>query len=62
MAMSLVASTGGVTLLPLYAEKLLPPSVITGPLQGAVPTFDLVGVGLQRVQYFTVAQAFSFQN
>jgi LysR family hca operon transcriptional activator len=42
MAMSLVASTGGVTLLPLYAEKLLPPSVITRPLQGEVPTIELV--------------------
>jgi LysR family transcriptional regulator, hca operon transcriptional activator len=42
MAMSLVASTGGVTLLPLYAENLLPPSVVTRPLQGEIPTIDLV--------------------
>jgi LysR family hca operon transcriptional activator len=42
MAMSLVASTGGVTLLPLYAENLLLPSVVTRPLQGEIPTIDLV--------------------
>jgi LysR family hca operon transcriptional activator len=40
--MSLVASTGGVTLLPRYAENLLAPSVVTRPLQGEVPTIDLV--------------------
>jgi LysR family hca operon transcriptional activator len=42
MAMSLVASTGGVTLLPQYAENLLSPSVVTRPLQGETPTIDLV--------------------
>jgi len=42
MAMSLVASTGGVTLLPGYAENLLPRSVITRPLRGEAPTIDLV--------------------
>jgi LysR family hca operon transcriptional activator len=42
MAMSLVASTGGITLLPLYAENLLSPSVVTRPLHGDVPTIDLV--------------------
>jgi LysR family hca operon transcriptional activator len=42
MAMSLVASTGGVTLLPLYVENQLSPSVVTRPLQGEVPTIDLV--------------------
>jgi LysR family hca operon transcriptional activator len=42
MAMSLVASTGGVTLLPLYAENLLSPSVVTRPLQGEPPSIDLV--------------------
>jgi LysR family hca operon transcriptional activator len=41
-AMSLVASTGGVTLLPLYAQNLLSPSVILRPLQGEAPTIDLV--------------------
>ncbi len=42
MAFSLVISVGGVTLLPLYAQKLLPPSVISRPMQGAPPMIDLV--------------------
>src|SRR5438876_25997 len=42
MVISLVASTGGVSLLPLYAENLLPPSVVSRPLHGEVPTIDLV--------------------
>jgi LysR family transcriptional regulator, hca operon transcriptional activator len=39
---ALVASTGGITLLPLYARNLLSPSVIIRPLQGEAPTIDLV--------------------
>lgn len=42
MATSLVSSTGGVTLLPLYAQNLLPPGVVVRPLQGDVPTIELV--------------------
>jgi LysR family hca operon transcriptional activator len=42
MAMSLVASTGGITLLPIYAKNLLSPSVVIRPLQGEIPTIDLV--------------------
>jgi LysR family hca operon transcriptional activator len=43
MAMSLVASTRGVTLLPAYARNFLPWSVISRPLAGDdVPTVDLV--------------------
>jgi LysR family hca operon transcriptional activator len=42
MVMSLVASTGSISLLPLYAENLLSASVVTRPLQGEVPTIDLV--------------------
>jgi len=41
MAISLVASTGGVSLLPLYARKMLPPSVVSRPIRGASPTIDL---------------------
>jgi LysR family hca operon transcriptional activator len=41
MAMSLVASTGGVALMPLYARNLLPPAVISRPLAGVAPTIDL---------------------
>jgi LysR family hca operon transcriptional activator len=41
MAISLVASTGGVSLLPLYARKMLPPPVVSRPLEGVPPTIDL---------------------
>lgn len=40
--MSLLASTGGVTLLPLYARNLLIPAVVARPLEGEPPTIDLV--------------------
>ena len=40
--MSLVASTDGVTLLPLYAQNLLSPAVVIRPLRGVAPTIDLV--------------------
>jgi LysR family hca operon transcriptional activator len=42
MAMSLVASTRGITLLPSYAANLLPWSVVCRPLSGEPPTIDLV--------------------
>src|SRR6202011_5899473 len=42
MAMSLVASTGGIGLFPLYAQNLLPKTVVSRPIQGASPTVDLV--------------------
>ena len=42
MAMSLIASTRGVALLPAYAQNFLPWSVISKPLKGDVPTIDLV--------------------
>ena len=42
MAVSLVASTGGICLLPLYAENLLPKSIVSRPIQGASPMVDLV--------------------
>ena len=42
MAISLVASTRGVALLPLYAQNFLPWSVISRPLEGTAPTIDLV--------------------
>jgi LysR family hca operon transcriptional activator len=42
MAMSLVASTGGLTLLPAYALNFLPWSVISRKLAGDAPTIDLV--------------------
>jgi len=42
MAISLVASTGGIGLFPLYAQNLLPKTVVSRPIQGASPTVDLV--------------------
>jgi LysR family hca operon transcriptional activator len=42
MAISLVASTGGVCLVPLYAQNLLPKTVVSRPIQGASPMVDLV--------------------
>lgn len=42
MAISLVASTRGVALLPIYVQNFLPWSVISRPLKGAAPTIDLV--------------------
>jgi len=41
MGMSLIASTGGVGLLPAYAQNFLPSSVTSRPLKGVVPTIDL---------------------
>ena len=42
MGMSLMASTGGVGLLPAYVQNLLPSSLTSRPLKGATPTVDLV--------------------
>src|ERR1700686_3748274 len=42
MAVSLIASTGGVALLPVYALNFLPRSVVSRPLTGIAPTIDLV--------------------
>jgi LysR family hca operon transcriptional activator len=41
MAISLVASTRGLALMPAYAKNLLPSSVVSRPLQGDAPTIDL---------------------
>jgi LysR family hca operon transcriptional activator len=42
MAMSLVASTRGVALLPAYAQNFMPWSVTSRPIKGTAPTIDLV--------------------
>ena len=47
MAMSLVASTRGLALMPAYAKNLLPLSVVSRPLQGAAPTIE-VAVGYSK--------------
>ncbi|MEX3965875.1 LysR family transcriptional regulator [Paraburkholderia sp. EG286B] len=57
MAMSLVASTRGVALMPEYANNLLPGSVVSRPLEGEAPTVDLV-VGYNRVNASPTLQLF----
>ena len=47
MAMSLVASTRGLALLPAYAKNLLPWSVVSRPLEGEAPTIA-VAVGYSK--------------
>jgi LysR family hca operon transcriptional activator len=47
MAMSLVASTRGLALMPAYAKNLLPWSVVSRPLEGEAPTID-VAIGYSR--------------
>ena len=42
MAISMIASTRGVGIAPAYIEKLLPATLVSRPLQGDVPTIDLV--------------------
>jgi DNA-binding transcriptional LysR family regulator len=57
MAMSLVASTRGVTLLPAYAQNFLPWSVISRPLRGEAPTIDLV-IGYNRATTSPILKLF----
>ena len=40
-AMSLVVSTGGITLIPLYAQNMLTPNVVARAIEGVPPTIDL---------------------
>jgi LysR family transcriptional regulator, hca operon transcriptional activator len=42
MAISLVASTRGIALLPLYANNFLPWSVVSRPIGGEAPTIELM--------------------
>ncbi|OXC73080.1 LysR family transcriptional regulator [Caballeronia sordidicola] len=57
MAMSLVASTRGLALMPEYAENLLPWSVVSRPLEGDAPTIDLV-IGYSRSNTSSVLKMF----
>ena len=41
MAISLVASTRGLSLMPAYAKNMLPWSVVSRPLKGEPPTIEL---------------------
>lgn len=57
MAMSLVASTRGLALMPAYAKNLLPSSVVSRPLEGEAPTIDLV-VGYSKANTSPILKLF----
>ena len=57
MAISLVASTRGVALLPAYARNFLPWSVTSRPLEGETPTIDLV-IGYQKANRSPILKLF----
>ncbi|CAN7719118.1 LysR family transcriptional regulator [Variovorax sp. LjRoot84] len=57
MAMSLVASTRGLALMPAYAKNLLPGSVVGRPLEGEAPTIDLV-VGFSKANTSPILKLF----
>ena len=57
MAISLIASTGGVGLAPAYIKKLLPVTLVTRPLEGEVPTIDLV-VGYLDTNHSPILKVF----
>jgi LysR family hca operon transcriptional activator len=57
MAISLVASTGGLALMPAYAKNLLPSSVVSRPLKGEAPTIDLV-IGYHKANTSPILRAF----
>src|SRR3982075_1340350 len=57
MAMSLVASTRGLALMPAYAKNLLPWSVVSRPLEGEAPTIDLA-VGYSKANTSPILKVF----
>jgi LysR family hca operon transcriptional activator len=57
MAVSLVASTRGLGLLPAYAKNLLPWSVVSRPLAGEAPTIDLA-VGYSKANTSPILKLF----
>jgi LysR family transcriptional regulator, hca operon transcriptional activator len=57
MAMSLIASTRGVALLPVYAKNFLPWSVTSRPLRGEAPTIDLV-IGYNKTNTSPILELF----
>ena len=57
MAMSLVASTRGLALMPAYAKNLLPSSVVSRPLEGEAPTID-VAVGYSKSNTSPILKVF----
>jgi len=57
MAMSLVASTRALSLMPEYAKNLLPWSVVSRPLEGDAPTIDLA-LGYRKANTSAVLKLF----
>jgi len=57
MAISLVASTRGLALMPAYAQNLLPWSVVSRPLEGEAPTID-VAVGYSNANSSPILKLF----
>ena len=57
MAMSLIASTRGVALLPTYATNFLPWAVTSRPLAGEAPTIDLV-IGYNKTNTSAILKLF----
>lgn len=57
MAISLVASTRGVALLPASAKNFLPWSVVSRPLKGEAPTID-VAVGYHKANTSPILKSF----
>jgi LysR family transcriptional regulator, hca operon transcriptional activator len=57
MAISLVASTRGLALMPAYAQNLLPWSVVCRPLEGEAPTID-VAVGYSEANSSPILKLF----
>jgi LysR family hca operon transcriptional activator len=55
--MSLIASTGGVALLPVYAKTFLPSAVTTRPLEGIGPTID-VSIGYRKANTSPIVKLF----
>jgi LysR family hca operon transcriptional activator len=56
-AVSMIASTGAVALLPIYPDNLLPWSVTSRPIRGEAPTVDLV-VGYLKANTSPILKTF----
>jgi LysR family hca operon transcriptional activator len=56
-AVSIIASTGAVALLPAYPSNLLPWSVTSRPIRGDAPTIDLV-VGYNKANRSPILKLF----
>src|ERR1700726_4507774 len=57
MAMSLIASTRALALMPAYAKNLLPWAVVSRPLEGEAPTID-VAVGYSKSNTSPILELF----